>query len=98
MSFSKCPSIRGRLVHDPALFQVRASFFGLIEHKQISIPAKAEILIQLHVANLPKVQAGMVMDQPLPLRQASVAGFCSGVWDGGDLEFGSDTTPLMNDI
>ena len=72
MFFSKCPSIRSGLVQSEALFQVLSSFFRLVEHENISIPAKTEILIQLQLTNFAKVQAGMVMDQPFPLGQAPV--------------------------
>ena len=80
------------------MFEILSALFGLSEHEQISIPTKAEILIQLQIANFMEIQAGMVMDQTLPLRQTPVLWFGSGVGDGGDLEFGSDTTPLMKDM
>ena len=71
------------------------AFFGLSKHEKVSVPAKAEILIKGQIANFTKIQAGMVMDQTLPLCQAPEVGFGSGVGDRGDLEFGSNTTPLM---
>jgi hypothetical protein len=70
--FSKCPSIRGCLVHDPALFQIFPALFGLPEHKQISIPAQIEIRIEGQITDFMEIQACMVMDQTLPLGQASV--------------------------
>ena len=98
MSFAQCPSIRGCLVHDPALLQMFPAFFTRLQQENIRIPAQGQIRIQLKVTNFMKIQAGMVMDQPFPLCQAPVMWFDSGVGDRGDLEFGSDTTPLMKAI
>jgi hypothetical protein len=70
--FSKCPSIRGGLVHDPALFQVFPALFGRLQHKNVAISAQAEILIEWQITDFMEIQAGMVMDQTLPLGQASV--------------------------
>ena len=74
------------------------AYFTRLQQENIRIPAQGQIRIQLKVIDFMKIQAGMVMDQTFPMGQAPVAGFGSGVWDGGDLAFGSDTTPLMKDM
>ena len=97
MFFSKCPSIRSGLVHNPALFQVGPTVFGCLQQENVRVPAQGQVRVQLQVSDFMKIQAGVVMDQPLPLRQAPVLGlFCAGVGDRGDVEFGSASTSLMN--
>jgi len=58
-----------------------STFFGLPKQKQVSVPAKTEILIQGQITDLMEIQAGMVMDQTFPLRQAPVMRVGSGVGD-----------------
>ena len=67
MFFSKCPSIRGGLVHNPALFQVFPAVLGRLQQENIRVPAQGQVRVQLQVSDFSKIQAGMVMDQPLPL-------------------------------
>ena len=98
MFFSECPSIRCGLGHDPTLFQVLTTFLGLVERINISIPAQTEILFNGKLTYFLEIQAGMVMDQPLPLSQASIIWVGSAAWDRGDLEFGSDNPSIMKAI
>ncbi|MPN47531.1 hypothetical protein SDC9_195134 [bioreactor metagenome] len=74
------------------------AFLAAVEQIDIGVPAKAEIPIQAQIIDIKESQAGMVMDQPLPLRQAPVVLFGCGSGDRGDLEFGSESATPMKPI